>query len=53
MAVATGGASFEALLDAGGDLVCRDLTDDRALDALIHGGIRRSPDPLQVPRGDR
>lgn len=46
IAVATGGASYEALIDAGGDLVCHDLTDPRALSALTWDGIASGPEAL-------
>ena len=35
IAVATGGPSFDELVDAGGDLVCQDLQDPRALQMLL------------------
>jgi phosphoglycolate phosphatase len=53
VAVATGGASYEALIEAGGDLVCHDLTDPRAIAALVWDGIARGPDPLASGGGKR
>jgi phosphoglycolate phosphatase len=53
IAVATGGASYEALIEAGGDLVCHDLTDPRALGALTWDGISAGPDALASAGGER
>ena len=53
IAVATGGASYETLVEAGGDLVCHDLTDPRVLEALMWDGIDSGLDPLALGGGDR
>ena len=52
IAVATGGATFEALVDAGGDVVCHDLTDANAMASLLGDGMATSAEPLADPRGD-
>ena len=53
VAVATGGATFEALISAGGDVVCHDLTDPEAMAALLSPGMATSDSPLVSSRGER
>jgi phosphoglycolate phosphatase len=53
IAVATGGASYDTLVEAGGDLVCHDLTDPRVIKALLWDGIGSGSDPLALGGGER
>jgi len=53
VAVATGGATFEALVDAGGDVVCQDLTAPEAISALLGPGMATPSSPLVSSRGER
>ena len=50
VAVATGGASFDDLVAADGDLVCHDLTDPAAMVTLI--GMSATSDALAATGGD-
>lgn len=52
IAVATGGPSYEELVEAGGDLVCHDLSDPRALALLTGEGISGAPDALRGGGGE-
>ena len=55
VAVATGGVPIEALIEAGADVVYRDLTDSGALAALVGPpaeGMMRGSGPLVSSRGD-
>ncbi len=51
IAVATGGASYEALVDAGAEVVCHDLTDTGALEALVSCGMGQARSSLTSQRG--
>lgn len=52
LAVATGGASYEALVDAGGDWVVNDLSDPLALSVLLGEGIEAETDALWRSGGE-
>ena len=55
LAVATGGASFEALVEAGAEIVCDDLTDPKAqawLLGMAGDGMGEAPRALGGSRGD-
>ena len=55
LAVATGGASFEALVEAGAEIVCDDLTDPKAQAWLLGtagDGMGEAPRALGGSRGD-
>jgi len=55
LAVATGGASFEALVAAGAEMVCQDLTDPKAQAWLLGAdgdGMTGASGPLGATRGE-